>query len=92
LHDKYRYEFDNNKKELDSPDIFNLFNIECIHDNGDIEFNVKSPNKGGLKSVNDNHSFNKDNMHGVLFKLSGVNVGLLTNDESNRVIDAMANP
>jgi hypothetical protein len=79
---------------LIAPDIYALLNIEQINNDGEIVYGIKTGTEknSALKSVSENVNNKLKHIHARLFKLTGVNVHLLTPDESNRVIDNMAIP
>jgi hypothetical protein len=67
--------------------------MERINDDGEIEFAIQDNKNGkGLQSTIDNKHKQYNNIHGAIYKLQGVNINLLTPEESNIVIDSMANP
>jgi hypothetical protein len=75
--------------------IFQALNINAIKDNGLIEFTAGAPTTAAKSLLKTNSDFLGDeysNMMGCIFKLSGVNINLLTSQESNVVINNMAEP
>lgn len=92
--DVFHYSFKHDYKKIDSPIIFSMIGIESIADDGLITFQQKmgSDKSTSLKQTGGNLGEEYSNMMGVVFKMNGVNVSLLTNMESNIVVETMANP
>jgi hypothetical protein len=92
-----KYTFKNDKKVLAAPQIYKLLNIERISENGEIEFLDKpvpayANSTSELKTAGGVDAIPNKSVRAAVYKLAGVNVELLTNEEANVIIESMSEP
>lgn len=89
----FNYTFKNDFKKLDAAAIYSIIGIKSIDKDGTITFLKKSaPVATSLKKSGASFNETPTNIKGKLVRVEGVNINLLTNQESNIIIDKFSLP